>query len=264
MARYLQDFQGKEEEETLMGLRTKLLYLVESPDEENDENASFDWYDIGMMIAILASIVPLAFKQNYFAFEVIDKVTVCIFILDYLLRWSISDLKMKKGIKSFFIYPFTPMAIFDLLTILPSVSLVSSSFKLFKLVRLLRTFRAFRVFKAIRYSKSIKTVMNVFKKQKESLLVVCALALAYVLTSALIIFNVEPDSFGNYFDAVYWATVSLTTMGYGDIYPVTSAGRVVTMISSIMGIAIIAMPAGIITSGFMDELQKNRKDSEEE
>ena len=242
-----------------MTFRMKLLYLVESPDEENDDNSSFDWYDITMMIAIVTSLVPLAFKQDNLAFHIIDKVTVCVFILDYLLRWMISDLKMKKGAKSFFIYPLTPMAVLDLLTILPSISLVSGSFKLFKLVRLLRTFRAFRVFKAIRYSKSIRTVLNVFKKQKESLMVVCIMAVGYVLISALIIFNVEPDSFGNYFDAIYWATVSLTTMGYGDIYPITTAGRVVTMFSSIMGIAIVAMPAGIITSGFMDELQNQKK-----
>ena len=243
-----------------MKLRKQLLYLVESPDEDGDENTSFDWYDIFMMIAIITSIVPLAFKTENIVFVVIDKVTVVIFIIDYLLRWVVSDLRLKKGIKSFFIYPITPMAILDLLTILPSVSLVSNSFKLFKLVRLLRTFRAFRVFKAVRYSKSIRTVLNVLKKQKESLLVVCGMAIIYVLVSALIVFNVEPDSFGSYFDAVYWATVSLTTMGYGDIYPVTTAGRIVTMISSFMGIAIIALPAGIITSGFMDELQKNKKE----
>ena len=64
----------------------------------------------------------------------------------------------------------------------------------------------------------------------------------------------EPDSFDTFFDAVYWATVSLTTVGYGDIYPVTGIGRVVTMLSSIFGIAIIAMPSGIITAGFMEEL----------
>ncbi|MBR5040729.1 MAG: ion transporter [Clostridiales bacterium] len=242
-----------------MDFRRKILYIVESPEEENDENTSLDWYDIAMMVAILLSLVPLAFKHHTLTFEIIDKATVTVFILDYLLRWFVSDLRLKKGVASFLIYPLTPMAIFDLLTILPSLSLVSNSFKLFKLVRLLRTFRAFRVFKAVRYSKSIKTVICVFKKQKESLLVVCVMAFAYVLVSALIVFNVEPDSFGNYFDAVYWATVSLTTMGYGDIYPVTTAGRVVTMISSIMGIAIIALPAGIITSGFMDELQNQRK-----
>lgn len=241
-----------------MELRKRLLYLVESPDEENDENTSFDWYDIFMMIAIVASIIPLAFKSTNTVFNIIDKVTVIIFIVDYILRWSVADLKLRKGARSFFIYPLTPMAILDLLTILPSLTVVSSGFKLFKLVRLLRTFRALRIFKAVRYSKSIRTVLNVFKKQKESLLVVCGMAIMYVLVSALIVFNVEPDSFGNYFDAVYWATVSLTTMGYGDIYPVTTAGRIVTMCSSFMGIAIIALPAGIITSGFMEELQKDK------
>ncbi len=245
-----------------MELRKRLLYLVESPDEENDENTTFDWYDIFMMIAIIASIVPLAFKTNNLGFRIVDRITVAIFIVDYFLRWIICDLKLKKGAKSFFIYPITPMAILDLLTILPSLSIVSNSFKLFKLVRLLRTFRAFRVFKAVRYSKSIRTVLNVFKKQKESLLVVCGMAVIYVLVSALIVFNVEPDSFGNYFDAVYWATVSLTTMGYGDIYPITTAGRIVTMVSSFMGIAIIALPAGIITSGFMEELQKDKDNNQ--
>lgn len=78
----------------------------------------------------------------------------------------------------------------------------------------------------------------------------------YVLISALVVFNVEPDSFNNFFDAVYWATVSLTTMGYGDIYPVTTVGRIVTMVSSVFGIAIIALPSGIITAGFMDALNK--------
>ena len=85
-----------------------------------------------------------------------------------------------------------------------------------------------------------------------------ALAIAYILISALIIFNVEPDSFQNFFEAVYWATVSLTTVGYGDIYPVTSVGRVITMISSLFGVAIVALPAGIITAGYMKELEERQ------
>lgn len=237
-----------------MAFRKRLYYLVESPDLENEENSKFDFYDIIMMISIIVSLIPLAFKETNSLFTVIDIVTVTIFIIDYVLRLITADYAVKKGWKSFFIYPLTPLAILDLLTILPSITVFGSGFKLFKLVRLLRTFRVFRAFKAFRYSSSIKTIMNVLKKQKDSLTVVCVMAAAYVLVSALIIFNVEPDSFKSFFDAVYWATVSLTTMGYGDIYPVTVAGRIVTMISSFMGIAIVALPAGIITSGFMDEL----------
>ena len=76
------------------------------------------------------------------------------------------------------------------------------------------------------------------------------------------IFNVEPGTFNNFFDAIYWATVSLTTVGYGDIYPVSEAGRVITMISSFFGIAIIALPAGIITAGFMDKLHEKQEEEE--
>ena len=105
--------------------------------------------------------------------------------------------------------------------------------------------------------------MNTFKHQKEALGYVLILAVGYIVISALIIFNVEPETFNSFFDAVYWATVSLTTVGYGDIYPVTDIGRVITMISSFFGIAIVALPAGIITAGYMDEI-KNIAETKEE
>lgn len=76
----------------------------------------------------------------------------------------------------------------------------------------------------------------------------------YILLSALIMFSVEPSSVETFFDAVYWSVITLTTVGYGDIYPISDIGRVVSMISSLMGIAVVAMPTGIITAGFMNEL----------
>lgn len=82
------------------------------------------------------------------------------------------------------------------------------------------------------------------------------MAVAYILVSALVIYNVEPESFKTFFDAIYWATISLTTVGYGDIYPVTTIGRIVTMISSAFGIAIIALPSGVITAGYLAEINK--------
>ena len=88
---------------------------------------------------------------------------------------------------------------------------------------------------------------------------VLGIAILYILISALVILNVEPETFDSFFDAVYWATVSLTTVGYGDIYPVTVIGKIVTMISSFMGIAIVALPAGILTSGLMEELNQSEK-----
>ncbi len=218
-------------------------------------------YDIFMMCAIVISIIPLAFKSSNTLFYYTDIITTVLFIIDYLLRWLTADYKLgKRSIGSFARYPFTLWAVIDLISILPGISALNSSFKLFRLFRIFRTFRVFRVFKALRYSKSLIIIINVMKKSKEALLAVCTLAVGYILISALIIFNVEGDSFQTFFDAIYWATVSLTTVGYGDIYPVTTAGRIITMISSIFGIAIVALPAGIITAGYMDEINSRKKE----
>lgn len=151
------------------------------------------------------------------------------------------------------------MAIIDLISILPSLTILNQGFKLLRLFRMFRALRVFRAFKLFRYSKNAQIIANIFKKQKGPLSYVLILALGYIIISALVVFNVEPDSFGSFFDAIYWATVSLTTMGYGDIYPVTEIGRIVTMISSLFGIAIVALPAGIITAGYMDELSNVAK-----
>ena len=131
-----------------------------------------------------------------------------------------------------------------------------------KIVRLLRAFKIFRIFKAFRYSKNINMIVNVFKKQKDSLLVVCGFAIAYVLVSALVIFNAEPETFETMYDAIYWATISLTTVGYGDLYATTTMRKFITMISAILGIAIVALPAGIIIAGYQDELNELKKNNE--
>lgn len=234
-------------------MRKRLFEIIEAA-SENDRVSNI--YDIFMMITILLSILPLAFKTEHSAFVIIDKMAVVIFIIDYLLRLLTADYKLNKGALSFLLYPITPMALIDIFCILPSLSIISSSFRLLKIFRLLRTFRVFRVFKAVRYSKSIMLLKNVFRNSKKPLISVGFLAMAYILISALVIFNAEPDTFENFFDAIYWATVSLTTMGYGDIYPVTTIGRIITMVSSIFGIAIIALPSGIITAGLMEEINK--------
>lgn len=222
-------------------------------------------YDFTMMVMILASLVPLTFKESNLAFEIIDKVTVTVFILDYVLRLLTADIKLKRGWVSFLLYPFTFMAIIDMLSILPSFHILSAGLKSLKLLRMFRTFRAFRAlkvfkaFKFFRYSKSIDIIVSVIRDQRVPLMAVGTLAMGYILIAALVIFNVEPETFSSYFDAIYWATISLTTMGYGDIYPVSTAGRIVTMVSSFVGIAIVALPSGIITAGYMDAISKQEK-----
>lgn len=240
-------------------MRKKTYDLIEKAEYRNKQSNIYDYF---MLLTIVISLIPLFFKQDNYVFRVIDKVTVTIFIIDYMLRLITADYKLKKGWKSFLIYPFTFMAIIDLLSILPSLSIISKGFKALRALRMIRAFRVFKVFKAIRYSKSFRIIGNVLKKSKDSLIAVCVLAFGYILISALIIYNVEPDTFETFFDAFYWATVSLTTVGYGDIYPVSVMGRVITMVSSIFGIAIVALPAGIITAGYMSEIDKTDEQEE--
>lgn len=234
-------------------MRKKLFSIIEPAD---DGNVLSTVYDFIMMATIIASIIPLAFKETNVVFQWIDYITVSIFILDYFLRLITADYKLNKSVSSFFIYPTTPMAIIDLFSILPSVTVLNSGLKLLKLFRLLRTLKVLRIFKFLRYSKSFDIIVNVFKKEKKVLSAAATVAFAYVVVSALVIYNVEPESFNTFFDAIYWATISLTTVGYGDIYPVTTVGRIVTMVSSVFGIAIIALPSGVITAGYLSEVSK--------
>ena len=233
-------------------MRKRIFEIIELAHLDNDKTSKT--YDRVMLCSILASIIPLCFKENLKCFVYIDLITVSIFIIDYLLRWITADYRQNEfTVKPFFKYIFTPWAIIDLVSILPSISILNNTFKL---LRLLRLFKLFRIFKIFRYSKQFIIIQKVIYNTKESLMAVCILAIGYILSTALIIFNVESESFKTYFDAVYWATVSLTTVGYGDIYPVTTFGRIVTMFSSVFGIAIIALPAGIITAGYMEEVKK--------
>ncbi len=235
-------------------MRRRIFEIIEKSEVDDRLSSLYDYF---MIMIILVSLFPLAFKQNNTIFMMMDKVAVFIFIVDYILRWMTADYKFeKKGIGSFFKYPFSLMAIVDLLSILPSLTIVNSGFKAFRILRMIRAMKVLRIFKVVRYSKSFEIIGNVIRRSKESLIAVCILAIGYIMISALVIFNVEPESFDNFFDAIYWATVSLTTVGYGDIYPVTTFGRVITMISSVFGIAIVALPAGIITAGYMSEVDK--------
>ncbi len=241
-------------------MRKKIFEMVE-PGEGLNKVSSF--YDYFMMMVIIASLIPLAFKNENTAFLILDKICVAIFIADYFLRWITADYKFnKKSVGSFIRYPFSLMAIIDLVSILPSLTIINSGFKVLRVLRMIKAFRVFRVFKALRYSRSVEIIVNVLKRSKESLIAVGTLAIAYILIAALVIFNVEPDSFNSFFDAIYWATVSLTTVGYGDIYPITTIGRIVTMVSSIFGIAIVALPAGIITAGYMNEINSEKEEAD--
>ena len=235
----------------------KKIYNIISTDQNSKINDAYDWL---MLICIVLSLIPLAFREQTVLFEWFDKVSVSIFIMDYIFRWMTADYQMpnRPRWQAFLLYPFTAFAIIDLLSILPSFIVVNKAFKLFRMTRLLKILR---VFKFIRYSKNVRILLKVLRKESHILFVVFWIALAYIVTTALIMFNAEEsDMFANFFDALYWATTTLTTVGYGDIFPTSDLGRIISMFSSLFGVAIIALPSGVITASYLEELREAKEE----
>ena len=245
----------------------KRIYRIIEPARKGDKISLV--YDILMLITIIASIFPLMFVKENTTFRIMEMVTVSIFIIDYLLRWMTSDYRLHKKELSFALYPFTGWAIIDLLSILPGLSLIGRGFKILRITRLVRILRIFKLF---RYSSKVQVLGRVIRKERGVLFSVMGIAVFYVFVTALIMFNTEPHfnpltgepTFRDFFDALYWATVTLTTVGYGDMVPVTDLGRFISMLSSLFGVAIIALPSGVITASYLEELKEEKNKAEEE
>lgn len=218
-------------------------------------------YEIVMLGYIILSIIPLMFREETHLARFIEVFTVIFFIVDYILRWITADYRLKRGTWSFVLYPFTPWAIVDMLSILPGLQLLNNGFKALRMSRLLRILRVLKIF---RFTDRFELLGRAIRKERKILMTVMIIAVFYVFVTALIMFNAEPHinpytgsvTFASFFDALYWATVTLTTVGYGDVIPVTSIGRLVGMLSSLFGVAIIALPSGVITASYMNELRK--------
>lgn len=251
----------------MKNMRERIYCIVEQGKEGDKKSIA---YDILMLVAISVSILPLMFTEDRPIFRYIELITVSLFIIDYILRWITADIRLGKKALSFLIYPFTFWAIIDLLSILPALSILAKGFKIFRITRLLKVLRLFKIF---RYTDKIQVLGKVIRKEKGVLLSVLGIAVFYVFLTALIMFNAEPHinpntgatTFENFFDALYWATVTLTTVGYGDLTPVTDIGRFVSMLSSLFGVAVIALPSGVITASYLEELRvmKNRRKENE-
>lgn len=226
-------------------------------------------YDVFMFITIILSVVPLMFWEYHKEFLYLEIFTTIVFIIDYILRWITADFKLGKGKHSFVSYPYSFWAIIDMLSILPSFHILGSNFKILRTMRMLKTLR---LLKALRYSEQIFIFFDVLKKERKVLSAVLFFAASYIFVTALIMFNFEPrinpatgeETFNTFLDALYWSTVTLTTVGYGDLCPVTDLGRLISMFSALFGMAVIALPSGIITASYLDELHQMREKKKEE
>ncbi|WP_423188707.1 ion transporter [Alkalibacterium sp. f15] len=236
----------------------KELYRI--LDVEDDASIQSKTYNVVNILMIVISVIPLLFKEQTITLLRLEIIAVVFFSLDYIFRFLTADFKFpeKKSLTAFVSYPFAPFAIIDLLSILPSLTFLNQSFRLFRLLRLSRSLRVFRTFKLFRYSKSFELLIQAIKKQKDSLMLVGGLIIIYIFVAALLVFNVEPQTFPTFMDALNWATSSLTTVTYGDVYPTSTLGQLISMLSNVVGVIIIALPTSIITAGYIEELEDKK------
>lgn len=217
-------------------MRRRLFEIIEKAKNKADKASHF--YDVFIVAVALASLIPLMFKKQSALLYTIDTITVYFLFADYVFRWMTYDMKTQEegNWKKFIIYPFTPYAIIDIISLLPSLGIISGTWRVLRLLR---------VSKIVHYSKSLTLIGRVFKNESKTLLSVLIIAIFYIFVSALVMFTQEPQTFDTFFDALYWATTALTTVGYRDIYPRSDLGQLISMISSLFGIAVIALVVGV-------------------
>ena len=216
------------------------------------------------VIAVMMETVHPLYENNKKLFDTFDLISVIIFSIEYVLRvWSCThDPKYKGSVKGRIKYMLSPGALIDLLAFLPTYFHAFLNFDL-RILRLLRFFRFFRLFRLTAYTKSAQMIFNVFRSRLNELFLSFIMVLfLIVIASCLLYFaehNAQPDSFSSIPATIWWAVVTLTTTGYGDMSPITTLGKVLAGTIMLTGVALFALPAGIITVGFLEEFRSIKK-----
>ena len=175
-------------------------------------------------------------------------------MVDYVLRFITSDYRYKNNSPwSFVRYFFSPLAIIDLVVIFSIITSLNSGFRLLRVARLLHVVRIFQ------HSRSLRLIKIVLKRAARPLLFVASVALIYIFVIATLIFHEEPELFPSFIDALYWAVTSMTTIGFGDIVVSTEVGRIITMISALVGLAVFALPTSVITAEYVAVVNEYRE-----
>ena len=223
------------------------------------------------VVAVMLETVKSLHDHYYTFFKYFDLVSVIIFTIEYILRvWSSNhEEKYKHSVWGRLKYMVSPPALIDLIAILPSGLFYMRVFVGIdlRMLRILRLLRFFRLFRLTAYTKPAHIIANVFRKRKNDLALSFILAIFLIIIASCVMYFAEhqaihPDKTENGFTSIpatiWWAVVSLTTTGYGDMIPYTDIGKVMASIIMLTGVAFFALPAGIITAGFIDEFRLAR------
>jgi len=252
-------------------IRKGLFEILEKDDGDNRLSRRFDLFImimifLNMIAVIMETVASVYIKYEYF-FEWFEIISVVVFTLEYVGRiWTCTlTERYRHPIKGRIQFILSPIGLIDLLAILPFYLPFIMSID-GRILRLLRLFRLVRIFKMGRYSTAFQMIANVLNRRKEELLVTLTIVLlVLVLASSLMYYvehEVQPEAFSSIPATMWWGVATLTTVGYGDVYPITSIGRVLGAFIAIMGVGIFALPAGIIASGFEAEIRKKSEEKD--
>lgn len=233
-------------------------------DGDHPLSQPFDWFimtliTVNMITVAIATVDPIFTAYRVF-FLYLEVASVAIFTVEYLGRlWAcVVTEEFAAPITGRLRYGTQPLLIIDLLAIVPfyfGAFLINLRF-----LRALRLFRFFRLFKLARYSDAMRGFGNVLREKREDLtLALSATAILLSVSSSAMYFaerSAQPEVFSSIPAALWWGIVTLTTVGYGDVYPVTMAGRVLGAVIALLGVGLVALPASILASGFIQEDQR--------
>ena len=250
-----------------MSIRRQVFDIIQPDDGTSLLSRIFDWMITGLILASVIIVFAATFdlpKGVLRALLLIEGVASVVFTVEYALRILTADFLYPESgtIKARIKYVFSPMALVDLVAILPfwlPMLLPGTMLGL----RALRLVRLLRIFKLNRYFDAIKSLGEVIVLKKRELLGSLFFVSILMLISSLLMYSAEheaqPEVFRNAFSGLWWAVATLTTVGYGDIYPVTALGRLLGAFIAFSGLAAVAIPTGIISSGLMEALSRGRE-----
>jgi len=248
-------------------MKTLIYNLFEL--KESKISKLFNYFIFFLIILSILSIVLESisdFVNDYKTYlEWFSFFSIFIFSIEYILRVYISDIThpSKNKFNSMLKFIFSTHGIIDLFAILPFYLPFLVKVDL-RFLRILRLTKVLRIFKVNRYTNSLNLIGCVIKEKKPELLITGFITLLTIIIASFLIYYAEneaqPEKFPDILSSIWWAVATLTTVGYGDVYPITSIGKIISGFIALLGIGIIALPTGLISSGFMDKIQESKKE----
>lgn len=249
-------------------LKKRIFEIIEVSSEGDRVSYYFDLFIVILIVLNVISLILGSVNELYAQFSpffiLFDNASLCIFTVEYMLRlWTCNcNPAFNQPIIGRIKYIFTPLALIDLFAILPFYIPMILPVDL-RFLRILRIMRIFRLLKLARYSSAIQLLGKVVKREKDTISVLFFMLLIILVIVSCLIYYVEkdaqPDVFSSIPASMWWAAVTLTTVGYGDVYPVTLLGKILGTIIALLGIGMFALPAGVLASGFIEEVENNKK-----